>query len=168
MKKGISAPTILVTIGLTVIVVLIMTIFTGQQIGKTEQNFFVKLINKFFPSKIESIVIPGTTVGAGCPVVTIEGVDMLAQATIDCWKQGKKFSDNVQCCYAIDPKNLKTTITDSNLREVLTKRGVEVAGKIAWKITPLSSSTPVFTVCYDYNLFADEVYLTFYPKGDCS
>ncbi len=167
MKKGIAPADILLTIGITVIVVLIMTLFTGQKIEETEQNFFVKLVNKFFPSKIESIVIPGTTAGAGCPVVTIDNVEMLAQSTIDCWKQGKKFNDNIQCCYAIDPKNLKTTITDSNLREVLTKRGVEVASKIAWKITPLSSGTPVFTVCFDYSL-PDKVYLTFYPKGDCS
>lgn len=173
MKKGLTkSAAILIALGILVIAIIGLQI--AKQFPVTDKliNTFMK---KFFPSKIESVVIPGTTVGGGCPTVSIRDVDDLAQAVVDCWNQGQKYGQ-LECCYNINPANLKAEISKTELQSALRKKGTlgkSLADSSCSGMTWDSQSFPraiagkaIFTVCYDTTR-CNEVYVTFDPKKYC-
>ncbi len=56
------------------------------------------------------------------------------------------------------------------LQEMMKKRKGRYTDDFVWNLgTPyMGSGTAQFAVCFDYNVFVDEVYITFDPKSDCS
>ena len=180
MKKAISG-SLLLYIGLFVAIVVIFLIFTCQQREKTEKTVFGTIWQKFFPSKMEIVVVPGTTVGGGCPTIALENADQVAQAAIDCWKQGKTSNSgrlfknvDMSCCYKLNPAKLKQTITKQEVLNVLRNKGHtgsiladSTCGGLAWKIADLYDTASPPTVCYDVGI-CDEVYITRTPLSDCS
>lgn len=169
--KGMTK-TAFIYIALGVIVVLIIAIFIGQQRGKTETTIFGTIWNKFFPNKMESVVIPGTAVGAGCPTIKVDTADTMAQAILDCWREGKTYTNDIECCYVINPADVQTPF---HINEVSTslqqKSGKTPADVLVWQINAqyIAKNVQPFTVCFDrHPVLSDEIYVTYNPKKECT
>ena len=175
MKRGLTK-TAWIALALGILAIAIIAIYSiAPQFPYTE-----KAINKFmetvFPSKMESVVIPGTAVGAICPTITIKDADELAQAVVDCWNKGKQAGRHLECCYNIDPSKLKTEIQKTDLQNALrrnSKLGKYMADAscrgMTWdseSFTRAIAGKAKFTVCYD-RYGCDEVYVTYYPQKRC-
>ncbi|MEM3154642.1 MAG: hypothetical protein QW165_03710 [Candidatus Woesearchaeota archaeon] len=176
-KKGIAGE-LLLAIGLVALLALIFLLFAGQQREKTETSIGA-LWKRIFPSKTETITIPGTTAGGGCPTIYINSAEMAAQAAIDCWKQGKMYDDEVVCCYILSAERLEGEIYKSNLLDALRKHselGKELAdalcGGFQWKISvekvPIQKGAYPVTVCFNEGMLCDDVFFTYNPESDCS
>ena len=98
---------------------------------------------------------------------------MLAQAVIDCWAQGKAEGSNIQCCYVIDPSELKEPVKKADVVTALKRNpgGRTLAGDVQWAVgeerIALISSSADAIVCFDYNVLDNEVYITYDPISDC-
>ncbi len=160
MKRGMS---FLVTAILALIILGAAAAFIYQQKQKTEKTFLGSIWDMAFPSKTEGIIIPGTTVGAGCGTRKIVDAGILAAAVHDCWKKATAGTNN-PCCYKIDTSTLTTTISESELSTKLLGTGVSIEWNIESNIDKTAS---MFTVCYDAG-WGGEVFLTRTPASDCS
>ena len=167
MKQGFST---VVSAVLVLIILVAAAVFIYQQKQKTEKTFFGTIWDKYFPSKTESITIPGTTAGKGCAHVRITSADELAREAITCWQLGKKQGSNYPCCAMIESIDLTTIITESDWTTAQKNLQPDITSKITWNLGVLNfvKGAPAATLCFDYNVFGDEVYLTFNPVTDCS
>lgn len=166
MKRGFS--TVMSAI-LVLIILVAAAVFIYQQKQKTEKTFFGTLWDKFFPERTEQIVIPGTTAGKGCAHVRIANADELAREAITCWQLGKKQGGNYPCCAMIESIDLTTIITAADWTNAQKNLKPDITSKITWNIGAQNfvRGSPAATLCFDYNTFGDEVYLTFNPATDC-
>ncbi len=174
MKAMTKTAFIYITLG--VIVVLIIAIFIGQQRTKTEQTIFTTIWNKFFPNRMESVVIPGTTAGGGCPTIKVDTAETMAQSILDCWRQGKTYKNDIECCYNITAAEVKTPFHINEVATILKqKSGKTPADVLVWQINSqyIAPNIQPFTVCFDrrptINPFMnDEIYVTYNPKKECT
>jgi len=190
MNKKAVAGSLLLYLGLAVTMIILVAIFVGQQQKKTEETVFKKLWSKFFPSKMETVIISGTTVGAACKKIVLsetdqaDGTSTLAQAVVDCYKDGQYIHKNtIKCCYTIDASKIKYSIDEAAFRNALDTKGQ--VGKTVkysdwycgqnyeWKVgKPITSTAGEFTLCYDYQGWTktgscDDVFLTTTPDSSC-
>jgi hypothetical protein len=165
-KKGFS---FIVSAILVIVILIAGAIFIYQQKQKTEKNFFGTLWGQFFPEKTDQIVIPGTTAGKGCAHVRITSADELAREAITCWQLGKKQGGNYPCCAMIESIDLTTGITESDWTNAQKNLQPDITSKITWNVGVKNfvKGASAATLCFDYNAFGDEVYLTFNPVTDC-
>jgi len=176
-KKAITA-TMLVILVIGVAVILI---FAGQinWSGKKMGGFFGMIKDKFFPSQITTVTIPGTTVGGGGTVETVDNAETLAKRVIACWKDGQKNPDNknIPLCFVLRPSEaFKGTInpnylTEADLKSLLNSlpdgKGVNIDWDIPEKLVGPGSSV---TICYDADIMGSggEVFITYDPVKQCS
>ncbi len=180
---------LLLYLGLAVVIIIVIAIFVQQQQKKTEESVFKKLMNVFFPSKIETVVISGTTTGESCRKIELhetdqaQGTGKLAQAIVDCYKSGQYVhKGTIQCCYRIDTTKMKYTIAEDQIKASLKTKGqigetllssVYCGQNFEWKVAnPVSSAIGEFVVCYDYQSLlklgsCDDVFLTTTPPSHC-
>lgn len=179
MKGG--SKTVFIWLVLGIIVIAIFAVFIAQRKTTTEKTIFTNIVEQFFPSKME-ITVQGATASTGCPVIELDGAEMLAQAVIDCWKKGEMANQgkfiltgaDVQCCYNIDPKKLTGQIYITDLKRELSMKpaGKDLVSRVRWQVgmerVAVTNKTPDFLICYDYNRARrDQIHLTFNPQ-DCS
>lgn len=159
-SKGFS---FMVSAILVIIMLIAGATFIYQRKQATEKTFLGSIWDMAFPSKTESIEIPGTTVGGGCGTRQITDTSLLAAAVQDCWKKATAGTNN-PCCYKIDASKLTTTIGEKDLSTRLSGTGVS----LDWRIEAnLDKTSSMFTVCYDAG-WGGEVFLTRTPAADCS
>lgn len=187
--------TIMVYAALSVVIILIFAFFTAQRKAQVEQTFFGKFIGGItkliFPSRTESVVIAGTTVGSACKSVELpennkqEGISLLAQAVVDCYKGGAYVYKNTnKCCYNIDATKIKYSIDEGEFKEALKTKGTigqEVyssglcGAKYEWDSAlpkPLTDRAGTFILCFDWQSWrkvhslCSDVYLT-YDNSNC-
>jgi hypothetical protein len=167
MKQGISRTAVL-WIVLGVAVILIFAIAIYQQREKTEETVFKNTVGRF----LKFLGLTGGTETAriqretGCTKLEIDGVEMLAQAAIDCHRHGMELDTNIPCCYKIDPAKLTTEITQENLVAALAKKGHTL--ELKWTVEgAINNKRSIITVCFDDD-WDDDVFVTLNPAGDCS
>lgn len=172
-KKGIHAE-LLVGLGLVVLFAILIAVFTGQQKEKTEKTIFGQLWEKFFPNKIETVIIPGTTVGEGCSTIELPKDDprpRFAQAIIDCWIQGHgssgvKGAGEVKCCYKIDTTKIDNPISELSTKQALRSKPAPGPGladwtfeSINWNIKGSIQPGTGIVLCYNDGYVYDNVYI---------
>ncbi|MBW2970044.1 hypothetical protein KY319_02880 [Candidatus Woesearchaeota archaeon] len=168
MKGG--SKTIFIWLVLGIIVIAILAIFVSQRKEATEKSVFTNIADKFLPSKKET-AIPGTVAG-GCPIIELNGAEMLAQAMLDCWCMGQGCGSDpglkkeIPCCYNVTTKKLTQPITEQEVRNELKRKGTTgkyiataSARGATWNIGILNPGDSNVIICYD-NDWYNEVYAT--------
>lgn len=166
MKKGISKTAVIYLV-LGVTIILMFAIFIYQKQKETEETIFKKIWKKLFPETTETVVIKGTIAGkGGCPIVHIDGANMLAQAMVDCWNHGLEVDDEMPCCYKISPQKITKPITSDDVKRELQTKGTvgtyiatATCSDYVWKVGTVNPTDAEFKVCFDED-GCDEIYAT--------
>lgn len=161
MKKGTIVVSVAISVALLVAILVIFAIFQAQTKTKTG-SWIDKMKETIMPNKMETVVVPGTKVGEGCPTVPVGNANDVVQALIDCYKQGDAIGGDIACCYKLNFAGTQT-ITAGEIQEKLKQRSAHLAdGRVIFEDQfHLPGSTP--TICFQDSMTMHRVRITYIP-----